>query len=139
MGFLRKRSFLIGAAFYAIVSLAIILFASPLFRVLGFEYSGFIAIFCSIHLLYYSSNRIANNKDVNIFTILHSLFIPVFLFISIPLLISVISSLFIPNCSLFDGFLFYIKIVIPTALIALLCGVCFGSLQFTKRKRNLYL
>src|SRR5947208_643189 len=103
MAYWRRRSFLIGAAYYLVVSLGIIFFSSPLFRVLGFEFSGFIALFASIHLLFFSTNESITFKDEDIWTILQKLSVPILVLSSIPLVVSLITSLFIPNCSLGDG------------------------------------
>lgn len=138
-GFLKKRPFLGGIVYYTLVSLAIIFFASPLFRILGFEYSGFIAIACSIHLLYYSATLAAGKKDVDAWHIIKSIWLPVFILANVPLLISLVSALFIPNCSLWDGLIFYIEIVYPTALIAMLCGVWFAINKWPPKKRNIYI
>src|SRR5256885_1362623 len=102
MAYWRKRSFLIGVAYYLGVSLGIILFSSPLFRVLGFEFSGFIALFASIYLLFYSANETIAFKDESVWPILQKLGIQVLVLSSVPLIVSLISSLFIPNCSLGD-------------------------------------
>lgn len=139
VAFVKKRSFLFGAAYYLAVSLSIIWFSSPLFRVLGFEYSGLIALFTSLHLLYYASNFAAERKDESVWSILKSLSGGAFLLCSIPLLVSIASVLFIENCSLWDGIMFYIEIVNPTALIAMLCGIRFGILPRSKKKTNIYL
>lgn len=139
MGFWRKRSFLLGAAYYCAISLVIISLGSPLFRILGFEYSGFIALFSSIHLLYYSAGLAAEQRSLTSWSSLKKISAPVFILVSIPLLISVISILFIPNCSLFDGIVFYIEIVYLTALIAILCGIRFGLIPRSETRTNTYL
>ncbi len=139
MGFWNRREFSLGAAYYIAVSLSIIMFAGPLFRSLGFEYSGFIALFASIHLLYFAANESILRRGDSIENILKSLSLPVIILSSIPLAVSFVSALFIPNCSLWDGILFYIEIVYPTALIAMLCGTAFGIAPCSKRNTNIYL
>ncbi len=139
MGFLKKASFLYGTASYLAFSLCIILFSSPLFRILGFEYSGFAALFASLQILYYSALRSFEERENGATLILDDLWQPVFIFSLIPLAVSLFSAIFIPNCSLWDGILFYFEIVFPTALIAMLCGVFFGSLHYTKRRMIIYI
>jgi hypothetical protein len=138
-GLFRKRSFLIGMLYYAVISLVIIIAASPLFRVLGFEYSGFIALFASIHLLFYTAAETIPNRTLGYWNSIKALCLPVFILANIPLIISCISTFFIPNCSLWDGLIIYIEIVYPTALIALLCGIAFGVSSRSKRRTNIYL
>src|SRR4051812_1243477 len=110
IGFRRKRSFLIGTLYYLGISLSIIFLASPLFRILGFEYSGVVALCASIHLLFYAANEAIPLKSESVWSVIKQLWIPTFLLSSIPLFVSLISALFIPNCSLWDGILFYIEI-----------------------------
>jgi hypothetical protein len=140
MGFLKKKSFLVGAAYYIAVSLGNIFFSTPLFRTLGFEYSGIVSIFASIHLLYHCSwaaRKLSGNDSL---TILKKIWAEIFFLINIPFLVSIISAIFIPNCSLLDGIIFYIEIVYPTTLIALLCGVrFFGTTPKSELRRNIYI
>src|SRR5690348_14102676 len=126
MTFLKEKTFILGALYYLAVSLGIILLASPLFRVLGFEYSGFIALAASIHLLFYSAVKTMPIKEKGAANAVRILWPPVLVLLLIPLFVSVISALVIPNCSLWDGFIFYIEIVFPTSIIAILCGVFFA-------------
>jgi hypothetical protein len=139
MAFFKKRSFVFGATYYCAMSLAIILFSSPLFRVLGFEYSGFIALFASVHLLYYTSGFGEERRSEGIWNLIKAASLPVFFLSSLPLFVSIISALFIPNCSLWDGIIFYIEIVYPTALIAMLIGIRFGIIPRSRTKTNIYL
>jgi hypothetical protein len=139
MRFFQKRSFLFGTAYYIAVSLGIILFASPLFRVLGFEYSGLISLFCSIHLLYYCAWEARKAGEKNMLTIARDLAAEVFVLTSIPLLISIISVVAIPNCSLSDGIIFYLEVVYPTAAIAFLSGLFFSQACKTRFELHLFL
>ncbi|MEP7234439.1 MAG: hypothetical protein ABI778_04000 [Ignavibacteriota bacterium] len=134
MTFLSKPSFLFGVAYYVVISLMLILFASPLFAGLGFEYSGFIALAASLHLLFYTATQSASMHFESAMKALNSLLAPVLCLISVPLLISMIAAIFVPNCSLGDGVLFYLEIVIPTALVATLCGVRFGNAGKSRRR-----
>ncbi|MFI5263936.1 MAG: hypothetical protein ACHQM6_05425 [Candidatus Kapaibacterium sp.] len=138
MGYWKKTSFLYGAASYLAFSLCIILFSSPLFRILGFEYSGFTALFVSLHVLYCSALRSIEERDRGVWKILKDQWKPVLTFSSIPLAVSLFSAIFIPNCSLWDGIVFYCEIVFPTSLIAMLSGVFFGSLHYSKRRIVIY-
>ncbi|MDP4230508.1 MAG: hypothetical protein Q8916_08920 [Bacteroidota bacterium] len=139
MAIWSKRSLLIGAVLYALVSIAIISLSSPLFRILGFEYSGCIALFSSLYLLFYSGSEAAKPGQSGIGGRAGSLLLPIFVLSSIPLAISLLSAFFIPNCSIADGILFYIEIVYPTALIAGMCGIAIGSLPISPNRRNSYL
>src|SRR6266567_8134242 len=87
----KEKSFAFGAIYYLFVSLAIILLASPLFRILGFEYSGIVSLFASIHLLYYSAGEARKIQAENFWAILKSIWFKVFLLANIPLFISIIS------------------------------------------------
>ncbi len=139
MAFSKRSSFLLGAGYYLVVSLAIILFASPLFRSLGFEYSGLISLAVSIHILYFSTHQSGLKKREGYLSILKSLWLPIFVLCNIPLIVSAVSSLFIPNCSLADGLIFYIEIVYPTTLIAMLCGILVGNTERSRLRMNIYL
>jgi len=138
IGFPRHKSFLLGAAYYLVVSLAIILFASPLFRVLGYESSAAVSLFASIHILYYTSAEARKHSEKNTWSIIKNIWVGIFLLSNIPLVISIISSLFITNCSLKDGVVFYIEVTYPTILIAVFCSIRFFSATPTSRiKRNI--
>lgn len=135
----KDRSFAFGIAYYVIISLAIIVFASPLFRVLGFEYAGLISLFASVHLLYYVAEQTSSKNKGDILAAIRNVLYPVFSFSTIPLIVSLLSSIFIPNCDLFYGLIMYAEIVYPTAIIAILFGIHFGIISKTATRRRLYV
>ncbi len=101
-----------------------ILFASPLFAVLGFEYSAIMALVLSLMcgLLPFrvpSELRPAGLPDVA--TILR-LLKATLLLSTVPLALSLLSLAWLPNCSVWDGVVFYLEITFPSAL----CGSAFG-------------
>ncbi|HYM20958.1 MAG TPA: hypothetical protein VEW28_08140 [Candidatus Kapabacteria bacterium] len=116
------RRYLPGIIVLAAVSLAIIAFASPLFRVLGFEYSSVSAIALSMWVMLASSKRAMSAepgflKQVAFETLIYAL---------TPLFISILSLVAIPNCDLVYGLLYYIEIVPATIIIAALLGTLIG-------------
>ncbi len=107
--------------FYLAVALGIILFASPLFRVLGFEYSAISALAVSLATMLAVLRYERTSGDIlRAHVVLHLLSL-------IPLLVSLASLLFIPNCALGDGIVFYFQIVPFTTEIAILLGLFIGA------------
>lgn len=129
----RYRS---GIFYHIGVSLAIILFASPLFRTLGFEYASLSALATSFWCMLVASKR-ASAIDTTRLHLLGIIAAECGLYILIPLFTSLLSAIFIPNCSLIDGIVFYIEIVPLTALIAILLGAPIGLRANSNRWRIL--
>lgn len=133
----KDRSLIFGILYYIVISLAIIIFGSPLFRVLGFEYAGLISLFASVHLLYYVVERTSSGKKGDILTTIQDVSPPVLLFSTIPLAISLLGTPIIPNCDIVYGIVMYVKIVYPTAFIATLFGIHYGWVSKTPAKRKI--
>lgn len=113
--------FRFGVVFYFLISLCIILCASPIFRVVGFEYASLISLAVSIHLVFYVSEHILQkgNLIASLRTVAH----PASVFIAIPFVLGVTNGLLTSQCDLLMGTLFYAEIVIPTAVISVLLGI----------------
>ena len=111
----------------------ILLTQLPLTSVFGFEFSALnsilfviVSAFLVISFLKRGENFV--KKIIKIF--------PVFLLI--PLIISVLNSLFTTTCSLTDGFLFYLIITVPSLIIGCALGLVSYYL-FPKYPRILFL
>ena len=140
-GIVKDRGFVLGSIHQFILSLLLILFASPLFRSLGFEYSGVVSLFSSLSILYYSAGKSISRRHDTVWKIPARLWLEVFILATIPLLTSLASVYAIPNCSINEGLVFYGEIVYPTAIIAMLCGLRYGRLSISRSRtrRNIYL
>jgi hypothetical protein len=123
------RSFIIGVLFYSVVSLAIILFASPLFAVIGFEFATVISLATSIHLLFYTAQKSATLPKGKFTQTLKSIYVPIALFLLLPFCIGVVNGLLINQCDLLLGIVMYVQVVIPTAIIAVLFGIHYGWMK----------
>ncbi|HEY6172734.1 MAG TPA: hypothetical protein VIX80_10790, partial [Candidatus Kapabacteria bacterium] len=132
-------SFIIGVLFYSVVSLAIILFASPLFSVLGFEYATLISLAISIHLLIYSSEKSTTPAKGNFRETLKKIYPAAVLFTSIPFFIGIIHGLVIDQCDLLLGIAMYIQVVFPTTILAVLFGIHFGWMKEKPTTRRLWV
>jgi hypothetical protein len=112
-----------------LASAAIILFGSPLFQTLGFEYSGCAALILSLTVGIDSALSPRPARFVRGLVV--SLGRGVLLAL-VPLLVSLLSLLWLPNCALDEGLAFYAEIGLPTALLA--AGFGFGfCLLFLRR------
>lgn len=122
-----EAGFLFGVLFYAIICTSVILFASPLFRALGFEYSAIASMLISIQLLYYVSKKASSSPNQSLKNLASVHGFEILILIHTPLLVSVVSLLWIPNCSLVDGLIFYAELVYPTAILSILIALTFFS------------
>ncbi|HET9135666.1 MAG TPA: hypothetical protein VFO76_03440 [Candidatus Kapabacteria bacterium] len=122
--------------YHTVISLAVICFASPLFQVLGFEYSSLIALASSIWVMLLASKRVIGLTDISLAVVLR-VFSEALAYSGIPLVISFLSLIVIPNCALLDGLVFYIEIVPLTILIGVLLGIAVGITAPTNRLRIL--
>lgn len=120
------RSLMVSAAVLAVLAVLTIVFSSPLFRVLGFEYSALMALALSFVCGIAASRRPWEQwtswkpfKEV----ILESLALA-----SVPFVVSVLSLPFVRNCSFWDGLVFYLEIALPSAIFGGLFGLAFASL-----------
>jgi uncharacterized membrane protein len=124
---------LIFAAFLTAISALVILLASPLFAVLGFEYSTIMALVlslvCGLRGCYKLPPGASSIKSVVINSCVLAL---------VPLVASLISLVFLPNCSLWDGFVFYLEIAYPSAILGGLFGLACSWLV-KKRSKAVFL
>ncbi len=117
---------LISAAILSIISALVIMLSSPLFAVLGFEYSTLMALVLSL-VCGVSASRIKGTQGTEK-TQIKDVFFNCLLLASVPLVISVISLFWLPNCSFWDGFVFYLEIAYPSAILGGMFGLAFSWL-----------
>jgi len=121
---------MIGVLALAAVAVLTIVFSSPLFAVLGFEYSALMALVlslvCGIFLASTQRGKgsISTEKTEAVFISIVLAFVP--------LIVSILSLPILHNCSFWDGLLFYSEIAFPSAMLGGLFGLGFRIL-FTKR------
>lgn len=112
-------------ALIILIIINLILITLPLTNTLGYEFAAvnsFILIIIS-NLL--TINFVKNNKSNR------TLFVNLLTLFLIPLLISLISSVFTMFCSFFDGLLFYTIITFPSIIIGLSIGIF--SIVYSKK------
>lgn len=136
---LSGRSFIFGVLYYTIISLAVILLASPLFATIGFEFATIVSLAVSIHLLFYTAERSTTSPKGKLLETLRSIYLPICLFTLIPFCIGIINGLVIGQCDLLFGIGMYIQVVFPTAIIAVLFGIHFGWMKERPLQRLLWL
>jgi hypothetical protein len=131
-----RKSAIVLSLYYAAVSAAIILFGSPLFRVLSFEYASLIALFGSLPVMWFAARYAQEHVKEKLTAIL----IPVWQAIGLAIIFPVILSLvFVRSCDLIYGLSYYARIVIPSSLIATIFGAFVGSLAKQKHTRILFV
>jgi hypothetical protein len=128
-----------GIFYIAVVSTVVILFGSPLFRTLGFEYSALTALALSLLLPLIAAERSAVEGSLTSRALWLGLGREIGFYVAVPLLLSVVSLVWIPNCALVDGLMFYISVVVPTATVGTLLGVAIGIHAKRKRQRIVWL
>ncbi|MEO8399402.1 MAG: hypothetical protein ABI550_06255 [Ignavibacteriaceae bacterium] len=133
-----QKKILIEYKFFSIFLLLIIvinitLLFFPLTNVFGYEFSLFNSILLSLLsglytliVLKLSGGKIENKKHL-----IKILIISFTLFLFFPFIISIIHSLLTISCSLYDGFLFYLIITVPSVIIG--CSLAFAVKVFTKK------
>jgi hypothetical protein len=123
---------LILAAILSVIATAIIAFSSPIFAVLGFEYSTIMALalsfVCGIAAILRQRNKTTQMTEIRLVAV-NSI-----LLASVPLVISVISLMWLPNCSFGDGLVFYLEIAYPSAILGGLFGIAFAWLVQKRSK-----
>lgn len=122
--------------FLGVGSLLTILFSSPLFRTLGFEYSAISALLLSVACGF--SAAASSQPAQAIQSLLSVSLRRSVLFAGIPLLIPLLSVPFLPNCAFGEGVRMYLLIAVPAALLAGIFGTAIGGLA-TSRKSALWL
>jgi hypothetical protein len=128
-----SRQIILTIAALAAISVLEISLSSPLFAVLGFEYSTLMGLALSLICGIAEILRPASND--NNFGFWRAIYLSLLLAF-IPLVVSVLSLPLIHNCSLIDGLLFYLEIAFPSAILGSLFGLAF-RLFFRNRKITL--
>jgi len=136
---LGGRSFIFGVLYYTVISLAVILFASPLFAVIGFEFATIISLALSIHLLFFVAEKTAALPKGKFVQTVQSIYQPALIFTFIPFCLGVVTGLIRNQCDLLLGILMYLQVVIPTAIIAVLFGIHFGWMKERPLQRRLWV
>lgn len=98
----------------AVVSLLVVLFGSPLFQVLGFEYSGVSALALSLAA---GIDGALARRPVLLSAGLYRVLARSFILALVPLAVSALSLLWQPNCALQDGVAFYAEIAVVSSLL----------------------
>ncbi|HET6510643.1 MAG TPA: hypothetical protein VFH43_00515 [Candidatus Kapabacteria bacterium] len=128
---IRKASssgIVVWASILTIASCCLIAFGSPIFRVLGFEYSAISALLLSILVGFYTAVGISKQALSRFQLAFDALKLW-----AIPLFLSAVSLLFVPNCAFGEGLEFYTLIALPTTIFALAFGAGFGLLTRSTR------
>lgn len=128
-----ERRFIFSLGAVALAMLAVVLFASPLFQTLSFEYSAVSAIVLSLVAGIYCVLAIERNPVGLLMQPVTALLPQTLIFASVPFLVSALSTLWLPNCSFRDGVGFYIQVALPSALLGMLFGSFFGTLLRRKK------
>jgi tetratricopeptide (TPR) repeat protein len=130
-----RRGLPVAAIAVLVACIGVIVFGSPLFRVLGFEYSSLSAILLSLFVGLLVSRRLQGEKSTaRSFRIL----IPeIFVLFALPLVVSLFSAIFITNCALWDGVVFYLEVALPATIIASTFGAACGMLARKNRSAML--
>jgi len=115
-----------------IIAILDIAFSSPLFAVLGFEYSALmgllLSLVCGIAVIYSGQEPGAGPSS----SVVHALTVALLPW-AVPLLISILSLILIPNCAFWDGLVFYLEVALPSSLFGSLFALGFRKL--TNRRR----
>ena len=126
----------ICAGILSVIAVLVITLSSPLFAVLGFEYSTLMALalslVCGIAVITRQRTEVSQWTEIRLVTV-KSL-----LLASAPLVISIISLLFIANCSFSDGLIFYLEIAYPSAIFGGLFGLAISWLVKKRSKAILF-
>ncbi len=125
----RRRRVVVSALVLAALAALTIAFSSPLFAVLGFEFSALMALalsfVCGIAAIRSSSMEWTKGTE---WTRVRAVIFESVALAFVPLVISVASLSFLHNCSFWDGLLFYFEIAVPSAIFGGLFGLGFRML-----------
>ncbi len=127
---------LILAAILSVIAGLVIILATPLFAVLGFEYSTLMALALSFVCGIASAKR--QRMEMTQWTEIRSVIFDCLLLSSVPLVISVVSLPWIPNCSLWDGLIFYLEIAFPSAILGGMFGLACSWIAKKRSKAVLF-
>lgn len=129
-----RKSAIRLAGYYGLVAVGIIVFGSPLFRVLSFEYASLVALFGSLPVMWFAARYTQEHAHEKLLSILIPIWQAVGVAIVVPVLISLIS---VQSCDLFYGLGYYVQIVVLSSLIGTIFGAFVGSLAKSKKTRIL--
>lgn len=136
---LGERSFIFGVLYYTVISIVVILLASPLFATIGFEFATIVSMAFSIHILFFVAERSARLPKGKFTQTLKSLSLPINFFTLIPFGIGVMKGLIVNQCDLLLSMVMYVEVVVPTVIIAVLFGIHFGWMQEKSINRCLWV
>ncbi|MCX6149763.1 MAG: hypothetical protein NTX22_04490 [Ignavibacteriales bacterium] len=127
---IKSRSTIIIAGIIFLFNIILLFF--PLVNILGYESAVLNAVLLAFLSGIYSIKLFKSLKEeYNHQHFFHLLLNGLLTFLLIPILIFVVASFFILNCSLVDGFIFYLVLTIPSAII----GCCLGIISFEMLNR----
>ena len=121
-----------NALLAAAIAIAEIALSSPLFAVLGFEYSALMGLALSFICGMRASLRKAEEGQ-SLLGDLWQGFRADLILATVPLLVSIVSLIWVHNCAFWDGLLFYIEIAYPSAVLGGAFGAAFAMLFRTRR------
>jgi hypothetical protein len=127
---------LILAAILSVVSALVIVLATPLFAVLGFEYSTLMALVLSLVCGIAAAKR--QRTEMTQWLEIQRILLQCLTLASVPFVVSVISLAWLSNCSFLDGLIFYLEIAYPSAILGGLFGLAFSWLA-KKRSKAVFL
>jgi hypothetical protein len=126
-----------NAVLIAAVAVAEIVWSSPLFSVLGFEYSTLMGLalsfICGVRATMVARASLRKIDEQRPLGDLWHGFRADLALATIPLLVSIVSLIWVHNCAFWDGLLFYIEIAYPSAIIGGAFGAAFAMLFRTRR------
>ncbi|MEO6939979.1 MAG: hypothetical protein ABI444_07560 [Candidatus Kapaibacterium sp.] len=132
----RKSPFqelVLPAVVVTLAALALISFGSPLFRTLGFEFSASMATVLSLLVGLRAARSVRFDSRRSSWAMSGKATWEGLLLSLIPLILSLISTLSIPNCALWDGLVFYLEVAIPSAILAAMFGSAIGLVTRTQK------
>ncbi|HQJ76309.1 MAG TPA: hypothetical protein PKW14_12045 [Bacteroidota bacterium] len=137
LSFLKNKNIRLYVILYFFIT--IILLSQSLFNYLGYEFSAIIGLFSffTSSLITYKIVFIENEKKNFFDSIILSIKINLLLLL-IPLLLSILNSIFVKNCSFIHGLLFFILIPVVTVIFSVSLSTFVYSF-FNKYKRIILL
>jgi tetratricopeptide (TPR) repeat protein len=109
----------------ALILGAVVLFGSQLFRTLGFEYSTISALILSLACGFTACS--VANRGLDLRETVKAATSRSALLMVVPLVVSLLSLPFLPNCAFGDGLGFYLAIALPKAVLSIAFGLAIGK------------
>ncbi len=111
----------------------ILLLNIPLTKVFGYEFSAVNSILMFLMTGFYTISllKLSVASEISHLRFFRRLFLVYFVFLIIPMLISISNSILTINCSMKDGFEFYSVLALPAVAV----GTFFAALSFSLQKR----